>query len=343
MDNVTHTLLGVAMAKTGLQRTYGRGTTTVLVVASNLCDVDILSVFAGTSTAVLVRRTVSHSIFGILVLSLVAACVFRRVYRHFQFRVLFGLCLLGCVVHVFFDWLNAYGVALLAPLVSRWFEADVLFVTDPFLIGVLLLPCIVTAVWRWGRSGRSPEVAWQVGLALVVGYVGFCAWNRGLAAESLARYAAQEGLPAQETYVIPEPLGPHRWSGILRAAHRYQVMLIHSWSGSVDHVQVVDSMVEDPRVQRVREDARAGEVEHFFKAPVWRAEGNVVVARDLRFSYHVLHNAWDPFRFRFKLAENRVALQKWTVKELCSELLGLVRALGGMLSACPETVPHRRP
>lgn len=47
MDNVTHTMLGVALARAELAQRLGKGTTLVMVVASNLPDVDALWVMLG--------------------------------------------------------------------------------------------------------------------------------------------------------------------------------------------------------------------------------------------------------------------------------------------------------
>ena len=46
MDNLTHTLYGLALARTGLHRTTPRATLTLLVGA-NLPDVDFISIFWG--------------------------------------------------------------------------------------------------------------------------------------------------------------------------------------------------------------------------------------------------------------------------------------------------------
>jgi hypothetical protein len=276
-------------------------------------------------------------------LCLAAAWALRKVYGHFQFHALVGLCLLGGAVHVLLDVLNSYGVALLAPVSSRSFEMGLVFVADPMLTGVLVLPVIVVAAWRLGRPGPGAEAAWRVGLVLVVGYVGLCAWSRQEASICLTRYLQQEGLQADATYVVPEPLGPHRWTGIIRSGHTYQVALIRSMHGTVERRQVVESMADDPRVQRVMAHVAGTRVERFLKAPVWRAAGDVVEARDLRFTYQVLHNEWDPFRFRFTLSEDHVELREWTPGEIGSGLLVLMRNGSSAAGTSPGAAPRSRP
>ena len=58
MDNLTHTLAGVAMARAGLADRWGRGTTLVMAIASNLPDVDI--------AAALVRRNLHDVDAGVV-------------------------------------------------------------------------------------------------------------------------------------------------------------------------------------------------------------------------------------------------------------------------------------
>ena len=121
MDNLTHTCLGLVMAKSGLSEKFGRGTTLVLVVASNLPDIDVAASLWG-GQGFLARRMITHSVFGVPILAAAAALLFRRIYPHFSWKALFGLCLLGLGVHVFFDLVNSYGVVLLYPLSRTRFE-----------------------------------------------------------------------------------------------------------------------------------------------------------------------------------------------------------------------------
>ena len=65
MDNIAHSMLGVAMARAGLASRCGRGTTITLLVASNLPDVDALVNRAlGVEMGFLVRRTWTPSPAG---------------------------------------------------------------------------------------------------------------------------------------------------------------------------------------------------------------------------------------------------------------------------------------
>jgi inner membrane protein len=297
----------------------------VLAVASLLPDIDILWSLAGPGIATLERRTFWHSIFGAPLLCLGAAYLFKKIYPHFRYRTLWGLCLLACVIHIFFDLINSFGVALLDPLSSRRFELALLFFADPVLVGILILPWVLGAV----RKGRvNTERAARIALILAIGYVGFCFGNQVLAWHHLAAYVNREGIDADFSYVVPEPFGPHRWSGLVRSENYYQILLIHSLTGEVDHRAEVESMLDDARVRKVRSSPMGEQVEQFFRAPVWEADGNTILAYDLRFSYQILKNDWDPFRFRFELNGDRVDLRDWTLGEMTHHSLSLFRYLG---------------
>ena len=74
MFNSTHTLVGLALARTGLDRWIPRAALTA-VIAANLPDIDIVTQFAGTTTYLNYHRGLSHTIVGTPLLSFALACV----------------------------------------------------------------------------------------------------------------------------------------------------------------------------------------------------------------------------------------------------------------------------
>ena len=78
-------------------------------------------------------------------------------------RVL-GLAYLALYSHLFLDFLNNYGVRLLAPLEWRWFYGDAVFIVDPWLWLIL-----GAGVWM-ARRRRMPQPA-AIALGAATGYV----------------------------------------------------------------------------------------------------------------------------------------------------------------------------
>ena len=64
MFNSTHTLLGIAIARSGLDRWTPHATTTA-IVASNFPDIDAFTLFADSAIYLDHHRGITHSVFAI--------------------------------------------------------------------------------------------------------------------------------------------------------------------------------------------------------------------------------------------------------------------------------------
>lgn len=114
MDNVTHTLTGLALAQAGLGR-RSPGATLALVLASNLPDADLLFGISGPATYLEHHRDVSHSLVAIPLLALGLAGAVRLFNRKARTLPLFLVSLAAIAVHVFMDLWTSYGTRVLAP------------------------------------------------------------------------------------------------------------------------------------------------------------------------------------------------------------------------------------
>jgi membrane-bound metal-dependent hydrolase YbcI (DUF457 family) len=74
MDNVTHTLFALTLARTRLGR-GGRGTTAALVLASNAPDIDIVTALGGTANYLQWHRGPTHGPLGVIGLALLTAAL----------------------------------------------------------------------------------------------------------------------------------------------------------------------------------------------------------------------------------------------------------------------------
>src|SRR4051794_7323578 len=75
MDNLTHSLVGLAAAKAGLER-WSPMATTVCVLAANAPDADILTTFGGRWFYLHHHRGLTHSVVGTLALALLIPILF---------------------------------------------------------------------------------------------------------------------------------------------------------------------------------------------------------------------------------------------------------------------------
>ena len=152
MDNVCHTLVGVAAARAGLNRTTALATAT-LAIGANLPDIDVLA-FATSVPAVAIRRGWTHGAPAQALLPIALGALMyawgRRRNRDVNLGWLIALSYVGVLSHVFLDYLNSYGVRLLMPLSNRWFYGDAVFIIDPWLWLSLGLGTIFAGkVRRW--------------------------------------------------------------------------------------------------------------------------------------------------------------------------------------------------
>src|SRR3712207_1884035 len=149
MDNVCHTLVGAALAESGLKRRTALGAAT-LMIGANFPDVDVLAVPLGHGVDF--RRGWTHGVLALVVLPFVLAAIMlawdrfvaapraRRAGRVRGAAVPRQLLLLSAIsilTHPTLDWMNEYGMRWLMPFDGRWFYGDTLFIIDPWLWAAL--------------------------------------------------------------------------------------------------------------------------------------------------------------------------------------------------------------
>jgi Predicted membrane-bound metal-dependent hydrolases len=130
VDNLTHSLFGLTVARAGLGRRLPHATAT-LVVASNIPDIDIVAGFRDGVDYLAVHRGPTHGPLGIVGLGLLTAVLISvwgrvgsrevrlpgddRDPRHFM--SLWMLAMIGIACHVLMDLPTSYGTRLLSPFV----------------------------------------------------------------------------------------------------------------------------------------------------------------------------------------------------------------------------------
>lgn len=310
MDNLTHTLLGITMANSGLVRKYGSGAVVTMIAASNIPDIDVLRAWLEGGGSMLFRRMFTHSLIGLPLIAAALALLLRFYYRDISWKALFGMCLLGMGVHVFFDLVNSYGVVLLYPFSLKRFELAWIFIIDLAFWGLLLAPLLLSLAFsRWISLERLSRVF----LVCVGLYVSLCAFSRARSASILEREAKDFG--PEFSYVFPEALGPHRFRGVVRKGNDYRMYLIHVFKGKAELKRQEHTDLDSAWVQKARETESARKLEWFFKAPVWKIgapvrkiiweSGIPVDVYDLRFQTLVFDRGI-PFSFRFHVSGNEV-------------------------------------
>ncbi len=180
MDNITHSLFGVTLARTPLGRA-GRGTTAALLLASNAPDVDVVAAAGGVAKYLEWHRGLTHGPFGMIGLAVASAglvVVGRRLnpkWRHADdapFSMLVAVSMIGVLFHVLMDLPTSYGIRLLSPFSWRWFSVDWMPIVDVYLL-------IVLASGLW--FGRATQEAKRRNAIIVLTFVAVIYGVRGAA------------------------------------------------------------------------------------------------------------------------------------------------------------------
>jgi inner membrane protein len=228
MDNLAHTLAGLAIGEAGLRRKTAFGATT-LAIAANLPDIDAIILPIGDGgDALAFRRGWTHGILAMLVLPpLLALCMrgvsrlrkMRRESPTASWRWLIVLSTIGVWSHPLLDLLNTYGVRLLMPFSGRWFYGDALFIIDPWL-WLALLAGVVMSRWRARRHGADATRPARVAIGLLALYIVAMAASSRIGRGIVERQATGEH--TDRVMVSPIPVTPVRRMVVRDLGDRYE-------------------------------------------------------------------------------------------------------------------------
>jgi len=169
VDNITHTLFALTLARTPLGRA-GRGTTAALVLASNAPDVDIVTALPnGFVTYLRWHRGPTHGPLGVIGLGIATAAIVagverirkRRTPESASFSMLTAASMIAVVCHVLMDLPTSYGTRVLSPFDWHWFAVDWMPIVDVYLLAALGVGLIVG---RGSPSARRRNAALVLGL-----------------------------------------------------------------------------------------------------------------------------------------------------------------------------------
>ena len=222
MENLTHTLVGLMMARAGLAKTTQRGAG-MMMLAANMPDLDTVSWFGGTLTYIQYHRGDTHSLTFAPLIALIPMLLVRA---GLNWRA-YVASLLGVLSHLLLDWTNVYGIRLFLPFSDRWPHLDITDIVDPWIWVILLLA--LAAPWLSGLvsgeiSSKSTGAgnanacvkrawAWFAILALLA-FEGtrFITHQRALDVMNARLY---NGAVARRITALPGTFNPLRWRGVI--------------------------------------------------------------------------------------------------------------------------------
>lgn len=301
MDNLTHTLYGLALAKTGLQSVTSQATLT-LVAGANLPDVDLVSLFWGQINYLKYHRAGTHSFAGIVLGALLLAsilywvnnCLLRRIPA--SWWRLFGLALIGIASHILLDYTNSYGIRPLLPFSGRWYAWDIVYIVDPWILLVLILGLALPFLFGLINQeiGAKPSDSHRgaiLCLVLVSFYWLLKDFSHRQALTDLSQTTYNTGATLR-VGAVPKLVDPFGWNGIVETETAYHKTVI-GWGLSSSDDQFGRKVIHKPEQKDVIESASKSSYAKVFldfaRFPWFQIEpaeeGYTVSLRDLRFDF----------------------------------------------------------
>ena len=303
MDNVTHTLFGLVLAKTGLERTTPKATL-ALLIGANLPDLDVVAWFGGDLCYLKHHRGFSHSLAGLLCEAALVATILGMAHRARSKaavpanpRMLFFMSLAGLTSHLLLDYTNSYGIRPFLPFNARWFAADLVFIVDPWLLLILasglLLPFLFRLIYQeiGSKAGGYRGGAFVTLTLITAFWMGKWVAHKE-ALDELRQRSYQTGEPIR-IGALPQFLNPLGWSGVVETEKAYHL----TFAG----LGLLQSEFERRRVKTLfkpesseviaaaTQGPRARVFMDFARYPLFQIspglEGYQVTARDLRFDF----------------------------------------------------------
>ncbi len=287
MFNSTHTLIGLAVARTGFDEWVPRAAITA-VIASNLPDIDLVTDLYGVPSYLEYHRGITHSFIGILVLSLLLAGVMYIFTKAF-WRT-FVVALAAMATHPLLDYANTYGLRPFLPFDGTWYYGDALFMIDPILDVLLLIGVLTGQFFRKVRSVTAVSA-----LVVAVLYIGNQVALRNEAQAHLDTFTAKV-VKLERSAVLPRMLDPWTWDGIVETKDAIFKVRIDSDQGVGEEVARIPKQPDTKMASQAIVAPSASALLGFARFPVIDIEG-------LPTGYRVTF-----MDFRFYNEHNRTAL-----------------------------------
>jgi inner membrane protein len=301
VDNLTHTLYGLALANTGLRRTAPHATLT-LIIAANLPDVDLLSLFWGQIHYLKYHRGITHSLCGVILGALLLAsavyCVNECMLKKSpsNWGKLFGLALLGIGSHVLLDYTNSYGIRPFWPFSGRWYAWDIVFIIDPWILLVLTLGLGTPFLFRLINQEIGAKPTKSYGGAVLCLATIFLYWiAKDVSHRETIADLTHRTYPTGSVLRVgafPQLLDPFGWYGIVETGTAYHKLTVGRGL-SFDDSQTADRTIHKADQISIVTSASKGLYAQTFldfaRFPLFEAEpseqGYIVSLRDLRFDF----------------------------------------------------------
>ena len=301
MDNITHTLTGLAISQVGFNRKT-RFATLAILVGSNLPDIDSVSGFWGSVTYLQHHRGISHSVVGVVALGIALGGAFYLLGRKLRSKAsgpplnaawLLLACSVATGVHLLMDFTNSYGIRPFLPFSARWYAWGIEPIIDPLLWLVLFAGLALPALFRLiteevGARKTGFRTGAVFSLCAVVAVWGLRDFSHRRALNMLDSISFQGATP-ERIGAFPGFANPFHWIGVAESSQAFYVLPVNVIARQLDSqdARVYHKPEPSPALEAALKTHTAAVFMDFARFP-WSEvlptqSGTMVIVRDLRF------------------------------------------------------------
>ncbi|WP_350343101.1 metal-dependent hydrolase [Proteinivorax tanatarense] len=226
MDPISHAIIGLSIYGLNNAPDISNPALIGCITGAVAPDFDIITKFKSDYVYLKHHRVGSHSLLGIVVLSVLITLFLSMFYAGFFFKEVLFWTFIGTLSHVFFDLLNSYGVALLYPFNKKKYTFNLITIYDP---AILLLSGYI-----FFFSERNLLDKFLIPLVFVT-YLGLKQYNKNYIVKKLKLYYSKElknTHPIKKINVMPSDYGILKWDYIISTDDEYIAGEISGYKGS---------------------------------------------------------------------------------------------------------------
>jgi len=296
LENLTHSLVGLFLARMGFKYATPRGTA-ILILAANAPDVDTVVWFGGPAAYIEWHRHITHSLIAIPFVALLSVALVRLIGRRpVRWLRAWLIAVLAVVSHIVLDLTNVYGVRLLLPSSGQWFHWDITLVWGLAIWSILFLGLAAPALARLvgseiGEQRRGAgNAGWAVTAILLLSAYEFGRSVFHDKAAAIVESNHYNGLAPRRAGAFPSA-NPLVWTGMVELSNAYVQIPVDLRANF--HVSDGETFFKPERTPAVEAAMRSEPFQRFLafvQYPLWVTEpsaetegGTLVRLLDLRF------------------------------------------------------------
>lgn len=224
MDTLTHTVLGACLGEAIAGKKLGKKAMLIGALVNNFPDIDVVAqLFTSPAQGLLVHRGITHSIFLNLLVSVLLALLFHRLFKKEGLSLKRSALLVssGLFLHIFLDALTSYGTGWFEPFDHSRVSLNTLFILDPLFMLPLLIGAIALLILRRDSTKRFSWARTCLSISLV--YLVLTFFIKAIVTNGVQKDLSARNIPHSDFMTTPGPLSNLLWYTVVKNDKEYYV------------------------------------------------------------------------------------------------------------------------